>query len=358
MPDIRVELGERAYPIRVEPGSLAGLGAFVADLAAFTAVVIITDETVGGLYGAAAGKSLDGAGFRTQVLTVPPGEASKSLAVAETLYTSLLEAGVDRKSAVVALGGGVPGDLAGFVAATVLRGIAVVQAPTSLLAQVDSSVGGKTAVNHPLGKNLIGAFHQPRGVLIDPATLTTLPRREFTAGLAEVVKTAYIHDADFVAFLEARAADILALNPEALTGVVTQCCRIKADVVQADPRETTGLRAILNYGHTLGHALEAVSGYGRYAHGEAVAVGMTAAARIAAGRGLVDAAFVERQSALLRALGLPIEADELADERIVPALYRDKKAEGGRLRFVLPTAVGSVALVDDVTEDEIRRALA
>jgi 3-dehydroquinate synthase len=357
VPQIEVRLGEQSYPIEIEAGALARLGTFATALRRATKAVVVTDANVGLLYEAPVRAALAAAGLAVDVLTIPPGEDSKSIAVAETLYTALLERRIDRRALLVALGGGVVGDLTGFVAATVLRGVDYLQAPTTLLAQVDSSVGGKTGINHPLGKNLIGAFHQPVGVLIDPATLTTLPCAEYVAGLAEVVKTAVIYDAPLFTFLEEHVRDLLALDPETLTRAVTRCCQIKAAVVEADPRETTGLRAILNYGHTIGHALEAVSGYGRYRHGEAVAVGMTVAARIAATRGLIDAAFADRQTALLEALGLPVRAAELADARLVPALSRDKKVEGGRLRFVLPVAPGRVALFDDVSETEVRAAL-
>lgn len=358
MPRVDVHLGERAYAILIEPGALTGVGAFVSGLGPPTRVALITDGNVRPLYEGRAVASFREAGLDVHTLLIPPGEGSKSLDVAGTLYTGLLEAGIDRKSIVVALGGGVVGDVAGFVAATVLRGVDCVQVPTTLLAQVDSSVGGKTGINHPLGKNLIGAFHQPRGVLVDPTTLGTLPQGEFVAGLAEVVKTALIRDAHLLAYLEDHTDDLLALDAAALTHVITRCCRIKADVVEQDPRETSGLRAILNYGHTVGHALEAVSGYGRYRHGEAVAVGMVVAARIAVARGLVDRSLAARQSALLQALGLPTWADELASGGLITALYRDKKAEAGRWRFVLPTDAGAVAVFDDVTEDEVRRAVA
>lgn len=358
MPEIQVHLGEAGYPIRIEPGCLSALGPFVRDRLQPTRVMVITDDHVAALYEGTALESLARAGVTAQAVRVRPGEASKSLETAGALYTALLSAGIDRQSAIVALGGGVVGDLAGFVAATVLRGIALVQVPTTLLAQVDSAVGGKTGLNHPLGKNLIGAFHQPRGVLIDPRTLATLPRGEFVAGLAEVVKTALIRDAALFAWLEAHTDAVSRLDPAALTHVVTRCCRIKADVVQEDPRETTGLRAILNYGHTVGHALEQVSGFGRYRHGEAVAVGMMAAARVALNRGLIDEAYLARQAALLAAFGLPTSADELTAPDLIAALYRDKKTEGGRLRFVLPVAIGRVALFKDVTEEEVRRAAA
>ena len=357
MPTIHVRLPEADYPILVEPGALEGLGDFLADLAKPTRVVVVSDENVAALYGKRALASLGRAGLSADLATVPPGEGSKSLQTAGDLYTVLLQRGIDRKSMVVALGGGVVGDLAGFVAATILRGIAFLQVPTTLLAQVDSSVGGKTGIDHPLGKNLIGAFHQPRGVLTDPTTLRTLPRAEFVAGLAEVVKTAMIRDIAFLEYLETHTAELLRLDPAALTEAVTRCCRIKADVVAADPREETGLRAVLNYGHTVGHALEAVTGFSRFRHGEAVAIGMAVEASIAARRGLIDEELLHRQNTLLEILGLPTRADELRNPDLVPALSRDKKTEAGRWRFILPTGPGRVDLFDDVSETELRRAL-
>jgi len=358
VPDIRVRIRDQEYPIRIQAGALDDLGEFLLEVGRPTRIVVVSDETVATLYEDRALRSLSRSGLEADGVRVAPGEASKSLDVAASLYTALLERRIDRKSIVIALGGGVVGDLAGFVAATILRGIDYVQVPTTLLAQVDSSVGGKTAVDHPLGKNLIGAFHQPRGVLTDPTTLTTLPRPEFVAGLAEVVKTAMIRDAEFLTFLEGHTRELAALDADALTRAITRCCEIKADVVAADPCETTGVRAILNYGHTIGHALEAITDFSTYRHGEAVAVGMVAAALIAAARGLIDEALVRRQSALLEALGLPTSADELRDDRLIAALSRDKKVEGGRWRFILPTGPGRVAIFDDVTESDVRQALA
>jgi len=308
-------------------------------------------------------ESLRQAGLRTVSIVVPPGESSKTLAQAGTLYDRLLEAEMDRGSVVIALGGGVVSDLAGFVAATYMRGIPWVAVPTTLLSQVDASVGGKTAVDHPLCKNLIGAFHQPSAVLADIETLRTLPDEELRTGLAEVVKHAMIRDANLFAALEAQADRLLARDSKVLEDIVTRNVEIKAEVVMADERES-GLRRILNYGHTVGHALESLSlktaglsTAAALAHGRAVALGMMAEAQIAQRRGLVGQAIVERQKNLLQRFGLPVRL-KAPDVKACLALVRhDKKAEAGRLRFVLPESIGSVRIVDDVTDEEIREAL-
>jgi 3-dehydroquinate synthase len=278
--------------------------------------------------------------------------------VAEQLWEQLLDQGADRQTVVVALGGGVVGDLAGFVAATFARGLRFVQIPTTLLAQVDSSVGGKVGINLPGAKNMVGAFWQPRGVLIDVDVLGTLPEREYRAGLAEVVKYGVIQDAEFFAYLEANIAPINARDAAVLTHIVQRACRLKADVVEQDEREETGLRSILNYGHTFCHALEAATGYEQLLHGEGVAIGMMCAARLAERLGRVDAAFVERQRALLDALGLPLDVPDVDHDELIELMYRDKKVERGRLRFVLPARLGHVELVRDVEPDEIQAALA
>jgi 3-dehydroquinate synthase len=298
------------------------------------------------------------AGFRTAVATVPAGEGSKSLAELSRLYDALYDMAADRRTAVVAVGGGVVGDLGGFAAATYNRGLPLLMVPTTLLAMVDSSVGGKTGVNHPKGKNLIGAFHQPAGVWIDTAFLDTLPDREFRSGLAEVVKYGVILDADFFEELEANAGAILDRDPERLQAIIARSCRLKADVVEKDEREETGLRAVLNYGHTFAHAFEAVAGYGTWLHGEAVAAGMVCAGRLAERLGRVPDGFTRRQAQLLEAFGLPTAplpgwpADALID-----AMRRDKKAAGGSLRFVLPTRLGHVELVDGVQESLVREVM-
>ena len=309
--------------------------------------------------------SLRGAGLEAEAVVIPPGEASKTIAEAGRLYDRMLRARLDRGSVVVALGGGVVTDLAGFVAATYMRGVAWVGVSTSLLGQVDASVGGKTGVDHPACKNLIGAFHQPSAVLADVGTLRTLPDEELRTGLAEVVKHAVIRDARLFGTLEARADALLARDPAVLEDVVARNVEIKAEVVMADEREG-GLRRILNYGHTVGHALEslALEASGRLGgvavtHGRAVALGMMAEAHLAARRGVAPDALVDRQRRLLERFGLPVSLDPLPDpDRCLALMRHDKKAEAGRLRFVLPQAIGSTVEADDVTDDEVREAIA
>ncbi len=275
-----------------------------------------------------------------QRLTVPAGEPSKSVQQAADLWTQLLAAGADRRSLVLALGGGVVGDLAGFVAATFARGIPFVQLPTSLLAQVDSSVGGKVGINLPGGKNMVGAFWQPRFVLIDLAVLKTLPPREFNAGMAEVIKYGVIADEEFFGFLEDQQAQILRRDPATLQYVVAKCCRIKADVVRDDEREHSGRRAILNYGHTFGHALEALTGYDRFIHGEAIAIGMMSAAKLAERMGRCAIQLKQRQEALLQAFDLPTEMPPCNKDQFLELMAHDKKAEDGQLRLILPSRLG------------------
>jgi len=315
---------------------------------------LVTDSNVAAHYLGPALESLREAGLEADPMVVPPGEASKSLARAADLYDAMLAFGMDRGSAVVALGGGTVTDLAGFVAATFMRGIPWVAVSTSLLSQVDASVGGKTAVDHPRCKNLIGAFHQPSAVLADISTLTTLPDEEFRSGLAEVVKHGMIRRTDLFAVLEEEAEAILNRDPGILEDVVARNVRIKAEVVMADERER-GLRRILNYGHTVGHALESLLGL---AHGRAVALGMIAEARIAQRRGLIGRAVADRQERLLERFGLPIRLEEAADAaQCLDILRHDKKAEAGRHRFVLPSSIGEVEVYEDVTDAEIAAAI-
>jgi 3-dehydroquinate synthase len=301
--------------------------------------------------------ALHDAGFDPLVVSLPSGETQKSLTVASHLYDQLAEARADRKTLVVAVGGGVVGDLAGFVAATWNRGLPLLMVPTTLLAMVDSSVGGKVGVNHPRGKNLIGAFHQPVGVWIDTAFLNTLPDREYRSGLAEVVKYGVILDTDFFSYLEQHAMAILARDAECIRHIVARSCRVKADVVEKDEREETGLRAVLNYGHTFAHAFETVGGYGAWLHGEAVSAGMVCASRLAERRGLIDADITERQRRLLQTFALPIAPEPWPVEDLLAVMRVDKKAVAGRLRFVLPQRLGEVATFDDVPESDVRAVL-
>jgi 3-dehydroquinate synthase len=287
-----------------------------------------------------------------------PGENQKSLEQARALYDLLVEAHADRNTLVVAVGGGVIGDLAGFVAATYARGLPWLVVPTTLLAMVDSSVGGKVGVNHPQAKNLIGAFHQPAGVWIDTGTLSTLPEREYRSGLAEAVKYGVILDAGFFAWLETNSEAILRREPVVISHLVTRCCELKAGVVEQDEQERTGLRMILNYGHTFAHAFETVAGYGAWLHGEAVAAGMVCASRLAERRRLIDKDVTDRQRQLLERFGLPTKTGPWPAEALLRVMTSDKKNLNGRLRFILPRRIGEVAAFDDVPEDEVRQVLA
>jgi 3-dehydroquinate synthase len=304
--------------------------------------------------------SLLRAGWQTGRVDLEPGEQAKSLPVVSRLYDALVDLKADRRTIVVAVGGGVVGDTAGFAAATYARGIPFVQVPTTLLAHVDSSVGGKVGINHPQGKNLIGAFHQPLGVFIDTATLATLPDRDYRAGLAEVVKYGVIFDQEFFAFLELNVAGLNQREPEILRRIIARSCRLKADVVEQDEFEITGLRALLNYGHTFAHAYEALLGYGELQHGEAVAIGMVHASRLAERVGRVDGSVTERQIALLGGLQLPTRlplASRLEAEAVLDRMQLDKKSVGGTIRFVLPTRIGRVELVDTVPIADVRAVL-
>jgi 3-dehydroquinate synthase len=356
MTTVRVQLGERRYDIVVTSDDRTGIGPFARQRGVGSRAFVTTDANARA-HAQAAADALQAVGFQTVSAVLPPGEPQKSLATASQLYDRLVEIPADRKTLVVAVGGGVIGDLAGFVAATYNRGLPLLMVPTTLLAMVDSSVGGKVGVNHPRAKNLIGAFHQPVGVWIDTATLQTLPDREYRSGLAEVVKYGVILDADFFAYLEANAEPILRREPGAVRHVVARCCRLKADVVEKDEREETGLRAVLNYGHTFAHAFEAVGGYGTWLHGEAVAAGMVCASRLAERRGLVPAELTARQERLLAQFSLPTRPQRWPVAELLAAMRSDKKALAGRLRFVLPRLLGEVALFDDVPEADARQVL-
>lgn len=353
--EIRVNLGERSYPILIGSSQLPELGNHLVSLSLAPRLFVVTNEVVGKLYGETVIRSLQMAGFDVIYYELPDGEEYKSLESADKLYTRAIEEGLERQGAVIALGGGVIGDLAGFVAATYMRGVPFVQVPTTLLAQVDSSVGGKVAVNHPLGKNMIGCFYQPRLVFADVATLKTLPLREVRAGLAEVIKYGVIWDQSFFEFLEDNLEKILVLDQETLIEVVRRSCAIKAEIVEKDETEQ-GLRAILNFGHTIGHALEVLTEYRVYKHGEAVAAGMVAAARIAEEKGLCSPDVSERLIGFLERAGLPWRIPFKAEE-IMAVLPRDKKVKMGKIRFVLPVAIGCVVIDSDVSSDVIRSAI-
>jgi len=355
---VHVNLDPRSYDIEIGSGNLRDVVKFCDAEQEDAHSVIITDANIDDLYSEPVADALAEAGSEVDVLVVEPGEASKAAEVAAELWDQMLDLGSDRKSVVIAVGGGVVGDLAGFVAATFARGVRFVQVPTTLLAQVDSSVGGKVGINLPGGKNMVGAFWQPRGVVIDVDVLQSLPDREYRAGLAEVVKYGVIQDVDFFAHLEVNVDPIHAREPKVLTGIIERCCRLKADVVEQDECDKTGLRAILNYGHTFCHAFEAATDYDQLLHGEGVAIGMMCAARLAQRMGRVDGEFVERQRALLEAFGLPLAVPEVEHDELIELMYRDKKVDRGKLRFVLPSRMGHVECVGDVQTDDIRAALA
>ncbi len=358
MTNLTVELGPRSYPIRIGSGIAGGIGAFARAVAPKSELaMIVTDENVDP-HALPLAESLKAAGFRTSTVILQPGEETKSLAWANELYDELAEQNADRRTLVVALGGGVIGDLAGFAAATYNRGLPLFMVPTTLLAMVDSSVGGKVGINHERGKNLIGAFHQPTGVAIDLDYLKTLPEREFRSGLAEVVKYGVILDAEFFEYLERSTESIMAREPAALEQIVARSCALKSQVVEQDEREETGVRAKLNYGHTFAHAFEIAAGYGTWLHGEAVSAGMACAARLAQNLGRVPPEFTARQSKLLEAFGLPTRPlPEWDEDGMIDAMRRDKKSLAGRLRFVLPSALGDVGLVEGVDEAAVRRVL-
>jgi 3-dehydroquinate synthase len=340
---VRVEVGAgRDYDILLGAGLLTEPNSYAA-VAADVGAVVVSNSTVAPLYGAALVGCLQTVFRSVALVELADGEEHKTWQTAERIVDALLAAHADRKAVLFALGGGVVGDLTGFAAACYMRGISYVQVPTTLLAQVDSSVGGKTGINHPLGKNLIGAFHQPSLVVIDVDVLDTLPQREFIAGMAEVIKCAFVADASFVAWLEVNLEALLARNKTALDHAIRRCCEIKAAVVAEDEREA-GRRAILNFGHTFGHAIEAGLGYGAWLHGEAVGCGMVMAADLSRRLELVDASVCERLERIVARAGLPTRGPALGEERYLELMRLDKKSEGGAMRFVVLDGVGHGAL--------------
>ena len=340
MQTLNVNLGERSYPIYVGSAILARAGEYLAQAGLRGKVAVVTNSTVAQLYLDPVHKALAKSGFDAIPILVPDGEEHKNFTSLQTIYDRLIAERFERKSCVMALGGGVVGDLAGFAAATYLRGVPYVQVPTTLLAQVDSSVGGKTGVNHADGKNLIGAFYQPKLVLIDVAALNTLPRREMVAGLAEVIKYGVIEDAALFALLEERIDKLIQLDGEQLIDTISTCCAIKARVVEADEREDD-YRAVLNFGHTIGHALEAVTGYTQFLHGEAVGVGMVKAAALSAQQGFCDQESFDRVLRLIKQAGLPTEIPgNVSLPGLIQAMEVDKKAAGGKIKFVMCAGLG------------------
>ncbi len=351
---IDVSLGDRTYPVYVGDALLERVGELATRHGLGKRALLISNETVGELYAPILLKSLHRAGIRVEYAAIPDGESFKTLETASRLYDACVAAKLDRSSFIVALGGGVVGDVAGFVAATYMRGIPVVQVPTTLLAQVDASVGGKTAVNHASAKNLIGAFHQPRFVVADISTLVSLPEREYRAGLAEVVKHGLIADAQLFAFAEEAWFQLLRVERAAVTHVVVRSVEIKGHVVEEDEQES-GLRAILNFGHTVGHAVEAVCEY-KLLHGECVSIGMVVEGSLSVARGLLAPAELERGRALLERLTLPISTKGIEFADVLAAMSKDKKVRDGRLRFALLDGIGAATIVDDLTDEEVERA--
>lgn len=352
---VRVDLGARSYEIRIGEGLVARAGEILSSVLDGRRALVVTDRNVGPHFGHALAGALQKAGFDGTAIELPPGEGAKSLETAKALYDVCFGAKLDRGSCLVALGGGVIGDLTGFVAATYMRGIDFVQVPTTLLAMVDASVGGKTAVDHPKAKNAIGAFHQPRAVLIDTATLAKLPDRDLRSGLAEVIKYGIIDDAAFFDWLEANVPKLLARDAEALAHAIEVSCAIKARIVGEDERERDGgPRALLNLGHTFAHAVETCMNYAGYTHGEAVAIGMVLAGELSVKRGLLGEAGARRIRALIEKAGLPValKAGDPPPEDLHAATFRDKKARGGKLRFVLADRIGHAAVYGDVPEDQ------
>jgi 3-dehydroquinate synthase len=356
MERITVELGERSYPISIGAG-LFNDSAHLSSLSPNKKVVVISNVIVAPLYADKIVNLIGQLGCQASLLELPDGEQYKNLDVFNTVMSYLIEGNYSRDVTLIALGGGVIGDLVGFAAACYQRGVDFIQIPTTLLSQVDSSVGGKTAVNHPMGKNMIGAFYQPKSVVIDTDCLSTLPEREFAAGMAEVIKYGIIYDHDFFVWLEEHMEELYALDQQALSYAIARCCSIKAEVVALDEKEA-GIRALLNLGHTFGHAIEAELGYGNWLHGEAVSAGTVMAAKTAQLQGLIDEQQVNRIISILQKAKLPVHApDSMSYDDFMPHMMRDKKVLSGQLRLVLPTGIGSAEVVSDVPHEQIRLAI-
>ncbi|MBI5073636.1 MAG: 3-dehydroquinate synthase [Nitrospirae bacterium] len=357
MDKIRVELGERSYTIATGSGILKDIGKSLERFDFSKKAAIISNPTVYDLYGKTLAASLSGSGFEIMEIILPDGEEYKNLASVERIYEQLLKMRFDRRSVLIALGGGVIGDITGYAASTYMRGIDFIQVPTTLLAQVDSSVGGKTGVNHALGKNMIGTFWQPRLVWVDISTLHTLSRRNFLAGMAEIIKYGIIWDSAFFDFLEKKRETLLSLNPDDLIHIIRRSCEIKADVVSRDERES-GLRAILNFGHTIGHAIETATGYTTFLHGEAIAIGMHVEATIAHEIGLIGSEEVSRIQHLLKTFGLPTEIPADIDlAAIFGAMKLDKKTVSGDVKFILPDKIGRVKIQGNIPEKAVQQAV-
>ena len=357
MSTVHVSLGERSYDIVIQPDVLAQTGQILAQKIKGRRCLVVTDRNIGPRIGPKLAKSLQTAGFDGSLAELPPGEGAKSFKVLEFLYDRCMDAQLDRDSCLIALGGGVIGDLTGFTAATFYRGIAFIQVPTTLLAMVDAAIGGKTGIDHPRAKNAIGAFHQPKTVLIDPTVLTTLPERELKAGLAEVIKYGVIDDAELFAYIEKNISALLEKKPEALSHIIESSAAIKARIVSQDERELAGgPRALLNFGHTFAHAVESATNYAGYLHGEAVGLGMVLAAELSVRLKLFSEGERERLVALIRAAGLPtnLKPDDPATEILYTAMFKDKKMEAGKLRFIVANKIGKASIITDVPAELVK----
>lgn len=356
MPNVFVELGPSSYHIDIAWQGLGGLGERLRNMSFNPTALVVTNPLINRHYGYTVLQSLQAAGFRTVIVEIPAGEEVKTLQTAMGLYDRAVDLGMDRKSPIFALGGGVVGDITGFVAATYMRGIPFIQLPTTLLAQVDSSVGGKVAVNHPQGKNLIGAFYQPKLVFIDPSTMETLPEREWLSGMAEVIKYGVIRDASLFDLLSGTDFAKLRLNKDILMKIIQKSCAIKAAVVTADEKET-GLRMVLNFGHTIGHAIESAGAYTKYTHGEAVAIGMAGAAKLARTIGWCGERECNAIEKTILRYGLPVRYSGLDTSLVERRLYHDKKKDGDKIRWVLPKGIGTVDMTTDVPGSAVREVL-
>lgn len=357
MKSIKVNLGERSYPIFIGPNTLQNTGTLLRKIIKGNRIGVITNSKVAKYYLPRCKTSLEKSGYDVTVIKIPDGEEYKNLGQISLIYDRLVKAKFDRGDTLLALGGGVTGDMAGFAAATYMRGIDYIQAPTTLLAQVDSSVGGKTGVDHSGGKNLIGAFHQPKAVLADTSAFGTLPDREFRCGMAEVIKYGVIRSTSLFSFLEKSASDIKNKKQMAIEKIIVESCRIKAKVVSEDERES-GVRAILNMGHTFGHGIETALGFKKLKHGEAVAIGMALAARLSYRLGDCDEKTVNRIENLIKVYGLPVKTPKgITAGDVIKGMSHDKKAVGGVLRFIIPTAIGSVAIKKDISVGDIRAVI-
>jgi 3-dehydroquinate synthase len=356
MPTLNVDLGERSYPIYIETG-LFNQSGFLLSAIQGKQCAIVTNETIAPLLLKYIRKPLEEAGIQSFDIILPDGEQYKTIEYFNVVLSQLLENRAARDTTLIALGGGVIGDMGGFAAACYQRGIPFIQVPTTLLSQVDSSVGGKTAVNHPLGKNMIGAFYQPKAVFIDTNSLSTLPEREFSAGMAEVIKYGIMYDGEFFTWIENQYSALLNRDPDALRYLISRCCAIKAEVVNLDEKEH-GVRALLNLGHTFGHAIEAEKGYGVWLHGEAVAAGMVLAAKLALLRNWITASDLSRIEQLIQLFSLPTDGPEdMTSDDYIKHMQHDKKVLSGKMRFIVPTSIGVAKVIDDVSNEELSSIL-